>query len=140
LPAREQTESAARFIHEYGKQREEEENADGKMKLRVESCFSPLRAMMGGEDAKQNANRGVARGCTAGRDHFCVRPDGSFAPCADYGKAESYGAIMEYWDHSPVLNALCGVQSPDCPNCAYRRRCLPCPGTEAPCLMETGKQ
>ncbi|MBP5199982.1 MAG: hypothetical protein J6Z82_04975 [Schwartzia sp.] len=140
LPEREQTESAARFIHEYGKQREEEENADGKMKLRVESCFSSLRAVIGGEDAKQNANRGVKRGCNAGRDHFCVRPDGSFAPCADYGKAESYGAIMEYWDHSPVLNALRGVQSPDCPNCAYRRRCLPCPGTEAPCLMETERQ
>lgn len=140
LPAREQTESAARFINEYSKRGEEEENADGKMKLRVESCFSSLRAVIGGEDAKQNANRGVARGCTAGRDHFCVRPDGSFVPCADYGKAESYGAIMEYWDHSPVLNALRGVQSPDCPNCAYRRRCLPCPETEAPCAMETGKQ
>ena len=58
LPAREQMESAAQFIIEYSKQREEKENGDGKMKLTVESCFSPLRAVMGGEDAKQNANRG----------------------------------------------------------------------------------
>ena len=139
LPTREQMESAAQFIIEYSKQREEEENGDGKMKLKVESCFSPLRAMMGGEDAKQNANRGVKRGCTAGRDHFCVRPDGSFAPCADHGKAESYGSVMEYWERSQMLNALRDVQSPDCPNCAYRRRCLPCPEMEAPCPMEKGK-
>lgn len=139
LPTRKQMESAAQFIIEYSKQRDEKENGDGKMKLTVESCFSPLRATMGGEDAKQNANRGVKRGCAAGRDHFCVRPDGSFAPCADYGKAESYGSVMEYWDHSPVLDALRDVQSPDCPNCAYRRRCLPCPEMEAPCPMEKGK-
>ena len=139
LPTREQMESAAHFIIEYSKQREEEENGDGKMKLTVESCFSPLRATMGGEDAKQNANRGVKRGCAAGRDHFCVRPDGSFAPCADYGNAESYGSVMEYWERSQVLNALRDVQTPDCPNCAYRRRCLPCPEMEAPCPMEKGK-
>ncbi len=140
LPAREQMESAAQFIDEYEKQREEEENDDGKMKLMVESCFSSLRALMGGADAKQNANRGVKRGCAAGRDHFCVRPDGSFAPCADYGKAESYGSVMEYWEHSPVLNTLRGIQSPDCPDCAYRRRCFPCPEMEVPCLVEKGKK
>lgn len=139
LPAREQMESAAQFIKEYSNPGEEEENADGKMKLTAESCFSPLRAMMGGEDAKQNANRGVARGCSAGRDHFCVRPDGSFVPCADYGKAESYGSIMEYWERSSVLNTLRDVQSPDCPKCAYVRRCLPCPEMEVPCPIQKGK-
>lgn len=139
LPAREQMESAAQFINEYSKQGEEEETGGGKMKLTAESCFSPLRAMMGGEDAKQNANRGVARGCAAGRDHFCVRPDGSFVPCADYGKAESYGSIMEYWERSSVLNTLRDVQSPDCQKCAYARRCLPCPEMEAPCPIQKGK-
>ncbi len=139
LPTREQMESAAQFIIEYSKQREEEENGDGKMKLKMESCFSPLRAMIGGEDAKQNANRGVKRGCTAGRDHFCVRPDGSFVPCADYGKAESYGSIMEYWERSSVLNTLRDVQSPDCQKCAYARRCLPCPEMEVPCPIQKGK-
>lgn len=139
LPAREQMESAAQFINEYSEPGEEEENGGGKMKLKAETCFSPLRAMMGGEDAKQNANRGVARGCTAGRDHFCVRPDGSFVPCADYGKAESYGSIMEYWERSSVLNTLRDVQSPDCQKCAYVRRCLLCPEMEAPCPIQKGK-
>ena len=139
LPAREQMESAAQFVNEYSEPGEEEENGGGKMKLKAESCFSPLRAMMGGEDAKQNANRGVARGCAAGRDHFCVRPDGSFVPCADYGKAESYGSIMEYWEQSPVLNTLRDVQSPDCQKCAYARRCLPCPEMELPCPIQKGK-
>lgn len=139
LPAREQMESAAQFINEYSKPGEEEENGGGKMKLKAESCFSPLRAMMGGEDAKQNANRGVARGCNAGRDHFCLRPDGSFVPCADYGKAESYGSIMEYWERSSVLNTLRDVQSPDCQKCAYVRRCLPCPEMEVPCPIQKGK-
>lgn len=139
LLAREQMESAAQFINEYSEPGEEEENGGGKMKLKAESCFSPLRAMMGGEDAKQNANRGVARGCTAGRDHFCVRPDGSFVPCADYGKAESYGSIMEYWERSSVLNTLRDVQSPDCQKCAYARRCLPCPAMEVPCPIQKGK-
>ncbi|MBE6095987.1 MAG: hypothetical protein E7199_11140 [Schwartzia succinivorans] len=138
-PLREQMEGAAQFINAYSKPGEEEENGGGKMKLKMESCFSPLRAMIGGEDAKQNANRGVGRGCGAGRDHFCVRPDGSFVPCADYGKAESYGSIMEYWERSSVLNTLRDVQSLDCQKCAYARRCLPCPAMEVPCPIQKGK-
>ena len=51
------------------------------MQLTVESCFSQLRALMGGKEAKRNPNMGIERGCEAGKSFFAVRADGSFTPC-----------------------------------------------------------
>jgi hypothetical protein len=84
LPDRAQMETAAAFIREY------EGNPDSsspdspqetKMLLTVESCFSQLRAVMGGKEAKRNPNMGIERGCEAGKSFFAVRADGSFTPC-----------------------------------------------------------
>ena len=99
------------------------------MTLTVESCFSPLRAYLGGADPKKNRNRGIERGCTAGRDHFSVLPSGKVAPCDSIGLEEAYDTLREYWTHSPVLQRIRsqGKARETCEGCGYERRCNPCP-------------
>jgi hypothetical protein len=95
------------------------------MELTVESCFSPLRAVMGGADEKRNGNRGIGRGCEAGSWFFAVQADGSFTPCPYLDAQETYGSITEYWEHSPLLKNIRKQSGHE--GCPYARRCLPCP-------------
>ena len=95
------------------------------MELTVESCFSPLRAVMGGADEKRNGNRGIGRGCEAGCWFFAVQADGSFTPCPYLDAQETYGSITEYWEHSPLLKKIRKQNGHE--GCPYARRCLPCP-------------
>ena len=81
---RAQMEMAVAFIREYeGKEGSSSSDSpqETKMLLTVESCFSQLRAFMGGKEAKRNPNMGIERGCEAGKSFFAVRADGRFTPC-----------------------------------------------------------
>ena len=95
-----------------------------RMELTVESCFSPLRAVMGGADEKRNGNRGIGRGCEAGSCFFAVQADGRFTPCPYLDACETYSSITEYWEHSPVLKNIRKQSGHE--GCPYARRCLPC--------------
>ena len=121
-PSREALEQTTNFINDY-------EKTSAEMKLSVEPCFSILRAFMGGADPKKNPNRGINRGCTAGRDHFCITASGNFSPCS-FIPAEKATSIADYWEKSPALEKLRAMEenrpSP-CKGCRYERRCLPCP-------------
>ncbi|MBQ5428558.1 MAG: hypothetical protein IIT51_08395, partial [Oscillospiraceae bacterium] len=99
-------------------------DAKSRMELTVESCFSPLRAVMGGADEKRNGNRGIGRGCEAGCWFFAVQADGSFTPCPYLDAQETYGSITEYWEHSPLLKKIRKQNGHE--GCPYARRCLPC--------------
>ena len=99
-------------------------DAKSRMELTVESCFSPLRAVMGGADEKRNGNRGIGRGCEAGSYFFAVQADGSFTPCPYLDARETYGSITEYWEHSPLLKKIRKQNGHE--GCPYARRCLPC--------------
>lgn len=101
-----------------------EDETKSRMELTVESCFSPLRAVMGGTDEKKNGNRGIGRGCEAGRFFFAVKADGSFTPCPYLDAQETYDSITDYWDHSPSLKKIRGQSGHE--GCPYARRCLPC--------------
>lgn len=121
-PSREALEQTANFIKDY-------EKTSAQMKLSVEPCFSLLRAFMGGDNPKQNPNRGIERGCTAGRDHFCITATGKFSPCSLLSY-EDAGRIGEYWEKSPVLEELRAMEEnrpSQCKGCRYERRCLSCP-------------
>lgn len=121
-PSREALEETANFIDDY-------EKTSAQMILSVEPCFSVLRAFMGGEDVRRNGNRGMNRGCTAGRDHFCITASGKFSPCSLLS-AEDGGRIADYWEKSPALEKLRAMEenrSSQCKGCRYERRCLPCP-------------
>ena len=143
IPTREQMLQAAETIKKW---RENHQKTDGNtennavptaspdgMALTVDSCFSPLRAILAGKDPKKNGNRGIERGCTAGRDHFCVLPSGKVTPCLHLDCAEDCGSLAAYWDESPTLKKLRDNdnRAESCKACAYRRRCLPCPAISA---------
>ena len=138
LPDWAQMEAAAAFIRDY-----EGCNAaqdillqDKKMRLTVESCFSQLRAFMGGTDARYNDNRGIGRGCEAGRSFFAVAADGSFTPCLYMDKNTEMPStgycntedIVACWEKSHVLNAVRSSEEKhrECATCCFQRRCLHC--------------
>ena len=102
--------------------------------LRTESCFSPKKAMAGGPDPRKNPNRGIEKGCEAGRSFLAVRADGQPVPClyaaSRAGVSEKKaGSLTDYWLKSSELADLrernCGPES--CAACPYLRRCRPCP-------------
>lgn len=129
LPDWAQMEAIAAFISEY-------EGQDKKMRLTVESCFSQLRAFMGGTDARHNANQGIGRGCEAGRSFFAVLADGRFTPCLYMEKKDETPVagccgkedIAACWENSAVFRALrhSGDNRTECAGCSFQRRCLPC--------------
>lgn len=137
MPDREQMEGMAAFVREYEAQTENSAAPlqDGGMRLTVESCFSQLRAVMGGEEVKRNPNMGIERGCEAGRSFFAVRADGSFTPCL-WMKNETLQAvgrgetedIVAYWENSPGLLVLRRSEEGrlECQGCCFQRRCLSC--------------
>ncbi len=142
LPDWSQMEAAAALIREY-----DGSNAaqgillqDKKMRLTVESCFSQLRAFMGGTDARYNDNQGIGRGCEAGRSFFAVAADGSFTPCLymeENAETPSTGYcntenIVAFWEKSPVLRTLrcSGERIRECADCCFQRRCLHCQAWE----------
>ncbi|WP_029543808.1 hypothetical protein [Selenomonas sp. AB3002] len=140
-PTREQLTQAAAIIkkwrsgHHVGEGREESaELPVGQeiMELTVDSCFSQLRAFMEGRDPKKNGNRGIERGCTAGRDHFCLLPSGKVTPCLYLNCLEEWGSLATYWEESPALKKLRDNSgcAEGCKACVYRRRCLPCPAVQ----------
>ena len=104
-------------------------NWKGKTEVWVESCFSRLNACIGGEDPKKNPNRGIERGCEAGRSFFAVRSDGSFVPCLELDGAGEQDTVVHYWEESQALKKLRQrtMHSDMCDSCPYKRRCLPCP-------------
>ena len=121
-PSREALEQTANFIDDY-------EKTSSQMILAVDPCFSVLRAFICGEDVRRNGNRGMNRGCTAGRDHFCITASGKFSPCSLLS-AEDGGRIADYWEKSPALEKLRAMEEnrpSQCKGCRYERRCLPCP-------------
>lgn len=155
FPSREQIAATAEFIKDYCKRNDRTESTreNGNrevgsdqisesipqqvgMQIVVGSCFSPLRAYMEGEDPKRNGNRGIERGCEAGRSFMALRADGSFAPCL-YWPRENAGSdegskglkkLTDYWEHSQELQVLREKEEdrPSCAGCCYERRCLPC--------------
>ena len=121
-PSREALEQTANFISAYKKN-------PAQMKLSVEPCFSMLKAFMGSEDPKKNPNRGINRGCTAGRNHFCITATGKFSPC-NFIPAEEATSIVDYWEKSSTLKNFRASEENHksiCKDCCYKRRCLPCP-------------
>ena len=124
-PSREALEQTANFINAY-------EKNPVLMKLSVESCFSVLKAFMGGEDPKKNPNRGINRGCPAGRNHFCITATGKFSPCK-FIPDEEPTLIVDYWEKSSTLKNFRALKENNksiCKTCCYKRRCLPCPALQ----------
>ena len=120
FPDHEALERTAQFIETY--------ESEKGMTLSVDTCFSPLRAFMGGEDPKRNPNRGISCGCEAGRSFCAVRVDGKFSPCLYLIAAGEEGSLVDYWNRSLTLEGLRETENSEtCGTCTYVRRCRPCP-------------
>ena len=128
--SREELEKTAEFVKTW------QEDEKHGMSLDADTCFSQLRAFMGGEDPRRNPNRGIESGCMAGRAFFAVRPDGSFTPCLEISEtgtktSDTDGTeadtitIKEYWEE--LASTLCDSHADTCGGCHYKRRCRPCP-------------
>ena len=144
LPRGKQLEEIGRFIRaRQANDTDEatEEAAQQKMALTVETCFSPLRAWLGGEDPARNDNRGITRGCEAGRSFAAVRADGTFSPCVRFGSTEPCDSAASYWETSAVIQKLRdrrGGDTGSCGGCSYASRCLPCPAQGEAFVCELG--
>ena len=125
-----QLEGLAQSIH-----RISEDRASGRvnMELFVSSCFSPLRARLGGKDPHRNPNRGIGRGCEAGRSILAVLSDGSLAPCLMLKDMSDDGNIGSFWEGQDITDLRDTKERwRQCRQCPYERRCLPCPAN-GPC-------
>lgn len=128
IPTQENLKQAADFIDRF--------DSTG-MVITVDSCFSPLRAYIGGKDPRQNDNRGIARGCEAGRSFVALRADGKYTPCLNLETAGEKSTLEMYWDQSDEISSLRGNKT--CKGCTYNRRCQPCPNLKKyPCFCPTG--
>lgn len=120
FPTREDIVKIAEFAQDY--------ESDRDMTITVESCFSPVRACMGGADPKKNANRGIARGCEAGRSFLAVRSDGRLTPCLMLTTPGEISGLEEYWEKLAMPGSIRKQErAVSCEGCPYVRRCLPCP-------------
>lgn len=119
LPSREQLMFLADFIKKY---------PAGPVQITIESCFSPLRALVG-QKFFVNLNQGIDKGCQAGRDSLSVNVDGQLTPCRHLEIAEPFDSIAEYWRRSETLKQLRAAEQnarTPCRGCGYERYCLHC--------------
>ena len=101
---------------------------DGPVLVEAEPCFSQMRAVLK-DGFLMNINRGVGRGCGAGRDGVSVNVDGKLTPCRHLEIAEDFQSIETYWRESEFLKRLRGVEQnrmAPCRGCQYEAFCLPC--------------
>ena len=125
-PSGEQTGKAAEYLRD--KMKEKKTAQGNETRLSVESCFSPLRARIGGTDPKLNPNRGIGSGCEAGRSFLAVRADGLVTPCLWMRGGERAGTLAECWTDAwldPLRKNRSG--GTECDQCPYTTRCFPCP-------------
>lgn len=119
LPTREQLERAAYIV----------KHPTGYVKVGVESCFSPLLALVGRSALFGNINCGPDKGCGAGRTCFSVNVDGQFSPCRHLEYFESWPSLRDYWECSEVLYKIRELDSnrqEPCKNCGYSPYCRHC--------------
>jgi pyrroloquinoline quinone biosynthesis protein E len=98
------------------------------LRIEVESCYSPLRALLG-QRFLLNYNIGMSKGCGAGRDGASLNVDGNFTPCRHLDFPESFDTLKDYWHNSKLLQKLRIVESdPEepCKGCRYESNCLSC--------------
>ena len=101
----------------------------GKTKISVESCFSPMLALLCDTKLFGNLNVGKNRGCCAGRTTFSVSVDGTLSPCRHLEYYESYSNLCDYFENSPTQKALRSLKENSrepCASCKYTNNCLHC--------------
>lgn len=102
----------------------------GKTKIFVESCFSPMLALVSDTKLFGNMNVGKNKGCGAGRNTFSVSVDGLLSPCRHLEYFEKYETLAEYLENSPIQKRLRAMDADPpaepCGSCRLMNYCRPC--------------
>ncbi len=102
----------------------------GSVKLMVESCFSPMLALISDTKLFGNLNVGENKGCLAGRKSFSVNVDGLLSPCRHLDFFEKFDTLEDYWNNSEILRKIRSLEDnkkDPCKDCRlgdYCRHCL----------------
>lgn len=119
LPSKEQMISVSKFIKAYR----------GSVKIGVESCFSPMLALISETKLFGNMNVGKNKGCGAGRDTFSVNVDGKLSPCRHLEYFEVFDTLEDYIKHSKVqkcIRSLEDTKRQPCNECRFTDYCRHC--------------
>lgn len=120
MPSISQIKNVCQFIKTY----------HGKVKIFVESCFSPMLAHLHETKLFGNMNVGKHNGCDAGKYNFNVSVDGLLSPCRHLEIYEKYDSLDEYWTRSKTLQRLREIDNESrtdpCNSCKYEKYCRPC--------------
>ena len=120
IPCREQMEYVKSIIKSY----------NGTLKIFVESCFSPMLALVCDTKLFGNFNIGRNMGCAAGSTIFSVNVDGKLSPCRHLEYFEAFASLEEYLQKSEIQNKIRELENTkrepckDCRFCNYCRHCL----------------
>lgn len=96
----------------------------------IESCFSPLLAMVRDTKLFGNLNIGRSMGCGAGKNLLSVNVNGLLSPCRHLEYFEKWDSLEEYWNSSPILQKIRTLEDEkrepclSCKFCNYCRHCL----------------
>jgi pyrroloquinoline quinone biosynthesis protein E len=106
----------------------EEIRRQDQVDIWVESCFSELKAHLG-KGFFFNTNRGIKKGCGAGRDGMSITVEGYMTPCRHINYPEKFQTIEEYWYQSDFLHQLRQYEDhkeDPCKSCRLSDNCFPC--------------
>lgn len=118
-PTKQQIKKVASIIRKY----------DGPVQVCVESCFSPMLALLGESFFFGNTNVGDEKGCMAGRRFASINVDGLLSPCRHLYYFEKWDTLQAYWEHSEILSRVRNVENDvrePCQSCHYGPYCRHC--------------
>ena len=101
----------------------------GKMRIFIESCYSPLLALTCDTKLLGNMNIGKNKGCNAGRSMVSINVNGEFSPCRHLDYFERWDSLVEYWEKSPILQkirTLDNSRREPCVLCKFNNYCRHC--------------
>ena len=99
-------------------------NYSGKVKIDIESCYSPMLAVLGESPVFGNVNFGANKGCLAGISRFSISVDGLLSPCRHLDICEKYNTLEDYWNCSETLQEiriLHKTRANPCSDCYYSK-------------------
>lgn len=119
VPTAQQIRRVASIIRKY----------NGPVQLCVESCFSPMLAVIGESFLFGNNNTEDDKGCMAGRMFASVNVDGLLSPCRHLYYFEKGDTLQAYWERSEILKKIRNVENDvrePCQSCRYGPYCRHC--------------
>ena len=119
LPSNEQMHHLRDIIRKY----------NGRVKISIETCYSPMLAYACDTALFGNLNNGPGIGCMAGRNSFSVSVDGMLSPCRHLDVFENFKTLKEYWHGSKILDTIRSVEKnkkEPCSICYLSEHCRPC--------------